>query len=50
MDQPGRATGIVNRPQQPLDESAMHRADITARGVLQHTETIDHDIDAMVPD
>jgi hypothetical protein len=45
-----RAAARLDRAQQPLDEIAVHVARVAARAVLQHAETIDHEINLVVAD
>ena len=48
MHQPDRTLAFTDRLQQPCDEIAVHGGRVAAGAVLQHTEAIDDDIDAMV--
>jgi hypothetical protein len=50
VNKANRAAAATDRLQQPLDEIAMHGADIAAWTVLQHAQAIDHDINAVIPD
>ncbi len=50
VDETDRPAAVADRPQQPLDEIAMHIAGVAARAVLQHAEAIDYDIDVVIPD
>ena len=48
MHQPDRTVAVADRLQQPRDEIAMHGGRVAAGAVLQHAETIDDDIDAVI--
>jgi hypothetical protein len=50
MDEADRPAAAADRPQQPLDEIAMHIAGVAAGTILQHAEAIDHDVDIVIPD